>query len=89
MDDSVQSPYYNNIRIQYRDGSQSLERVEEKYTPSGKEPIHTLLEGETLQSLAFKQYGDSGLWYKIADANNIIDPFTEVIQGMQLIIPKT
>jgi nucleoid-associated protein YgaU len=53
------------------------------------EIVHTLLEGETLQSVAFRYYGDSGLWADIADANNIIDPFTEVYRGKQLIIPNS
>lgn len=87
MDDSILSPYSDAVLIEYSDGSKSLERVVESYNTSGNEPIHTLFDGETLQSIAFANYGDSGLWYKIADANNIINPFEELIPGMQLIIP--
>lgn len=89
MSQSVQSPYYNGIVIKYPDGTGSLERLIYNYTPTGKEKVHTILEGETLQSIAFKYLNDSGLWYQIADANNIIDPFTEVVMGKQIIIPNS
>ena len=46
-----------------------------------------LVEGETLQNIAFAAYGDSGKWYLIAEANQIIDPFTEVVPGKLLRIP--
>lgn len=85
---SSQSPYTDSVLIQYSDGNQTLERIPFVYTVDGTEKIHTVLSGETLQSMAHKYLGDSGLWYKISDANNLIDPFTEVVQGKQLIIPN-
>lgn len=51
--------------------------------------LHTLKEGETLQELAAFQYGDSGLWYIIAEANNILNPFKELKPGMILLIPTS
>lgn len=50
--------------------------------------LHTVLPGETLQSIAVKYYGDSGKWYYIAERNQILNPFKEVTDGMLLIIPK-
>lgn len=89
MKESTYSPYSNSVIIRYPDGTSTLERISEPYSPTGKEKIHTMLEGETLQSVAYRYYGDSGLWANIADANNIINPFTEIFQGKQLIIPNS
>lgn len=89
MKDSVHSPYRDAVKIIYDDGSSSLERVEPLYIITGDEPIHTVVDGETLQSIAYQMYGDSGLWYKIADVNNIVDPFNDVVAEMQLVIPKS
>jgi len=43
-------------------------------------------QGDSLWSIAFKEYGDSGLWRPIADANNIYDP-KKLKSGTELIIP--
>lgn len=32
-------------------------------------------------------YGDPGLWWIVAQYNNILDPFTELVEGKILIIP--
>lgn len=86
--ESKLSPYTDAVRIRYDDGSTSLERVETEYIRNGNERIHTVMDGETLQSISYRYYKDSGLWYKIADANNIIDPFTEISVYDQLLIPS-
>lgn len=49
--------------------------------------LHTVKPGETLQEIAAFIYGDSGLWFIIAEANNILNPFKEVKDGMILLIP--
>lgn len=90
MNDSIHSPYRDAVEIIYRDGTgSSLERQEQVYLISGNEPIHTVKQGENIQSIAFQYYSDSGLWYKIADVNDITNPFDDVTQGMQLIIPES
>lgn len=89
MNESTQSPYSNTYIIQYGDGTSTLERVSDTYTKEGGERIHTVMDGETLQSIAFRYLGDSGLWAKIADTNSIIDPFTEIFMGKQIIIPNS
>ncbi len=48
--------------------------------------LHAVRRGETLQSIAAKEYEDSGEWRRIADANGIDDPF-QLQPGLQLIIP--
>lgn len=37
---------------------------------------HIVKEGETLQSIAFRYYGDSGYWTRISSYNRIINPFS-------------
>ena len=50
--------------------------------------IHSVLEGETIQNIAFKYYEDSGMWGVIADANDILNPFEDLHADMELIIPN-
>lgn len=37
--------------------------------------------------LGYVFYGDSGMWWVIAQYNNIFDPMTEMVEGKILIIP--
>ena len=81
-------PYDSATLIQYSDGSDpslDLDTLELPIYDDHK--IHTVLPDQTLQNIAWQYYGDSGLWYVIALANQIFDPFTEVNQGDKLIIP--
>ncbi|HKD97230.1 MAG TPA: LysM peptidoglycan-binding domain-containing protein [Micromonosporaceae bacterium] len=48
---------------------------------------HILIEGDTLQSIAFKTYGDAGLWREIARANEIDDPM-RVRPGQRVLVPS-
>lgn len=73
MANLLASPYDKAKVIEYEDGSYTVEPTSfgEYVTNS----TYTVKEGETLQMIAYTIYGDSGLWYMIADANNIINPF--------------
>lgn len=86
MNSSI-SPYSNAFGLQYDNGDVTLERVPFEYSPSEDDVTHTVKEGETLQGIADDYYKDSGLWYVIADANNILNPLTEVSTYIKLIIP--
>lgn len=83
------SPYNNAHILQYDNGDYSLERNIPKIISSDKDKIHTIMDGETLQSIAFRYYGDSGYWYQIAEANGIINPLSEkeIFIGRRLRIP--
>lgn len=81
-------PYDNSYGLNYNDGDTSLERIPFTYTSSENDIYHTVIEGETIQSIAYRYYRDSGLWYVIADANSIYNPFEELKEGLQLIIPN-
>lgn len=48
---------------------------------------YTVAEGESLWTIAEKQYGDGYKWTEIAKANNISDP-DSIEKGQNLILPK-
>ncbi|GAA0587830.1 LysM peptidoglycan-binding domain-containing protein [Streptomyces crystallinus] len=48
--------------------------------------VHRVVAGDTLQSLAWRQYGDATVWRAIAEANGIDDP-SRVRSGTELILP--
>lgn len=48
---------------------------------------HTVGHGESLQSIATEKYGSPGVWRKIAEVNNIIDP-TRVRPGTEIYLPN-
>lgn len=86
--DSIKSPYNNAYGLSYDNGDVSLERSPYIYTPSEFDVYHTVMDGETIQSIANRYYQDSGLWYIIADSNLIYNPIVEIIPGLQLVIPN-
>jgi nucleoid-associated protein YgaU len=50
------------------------------------EVAHEVRAGDSLASLAFRQYGDAGQWRVIADANGVVDPGL-LIPGTILVFP--
>ena len=51
---------------------------------------HTVVQGETLQSIARSTLGDSRLWYRIAQANGLsVQPDAPLQAGVTLSIPKS
>ena len=48
--------------------------------------VHTVTDGDSLQSVAYQNYGDATRWRKIAEANGIDNPFA-LRRGSQLTIP--
>jgi nucleoid-associated protein YgaU len=49
--------------------------------------VHVMVAGDTLQSLAFRAYGNPELWREIAKANEIDDPM-RVRPGQRLLVPS-
>ena len=49
--------------------------------------VHTMIEGDTLQSVAYAELGKPGYWRAIAELNGIDDP-QRVIAGTTLLIPS-
>ena len=48
---------------------------------------HTVLEGDSLQSVAYREYGDPTLWRALAEANSIDDPM-RLRAGSTLLVPR-
>lgn len=48
--------------------------------------VRQIVEGDTLSAIAGQEYGDPALWRKIAEANNLDDPFA-LATGSSLVIP--
>lgn len=81
------SPYNNAYALRYDEGEYSLE-VTPPLVPSSPDDLqHTVKDGETLQNIAYRYYGDSGKWYLIAEANKILNPFKELESGTLIRIP--
>lgn len=81
------SPYNNAYALKYNDGDYSLEAKPPVVPESSNDIQHTVKDGETLQNIAFRYYGDSGKWYIIAEANKILNPFKELEMGILIRIP--
>lgn len=54
--------------------------------PSGRR-TQQLIEGDNLQTLAYKEYGDPNYWRAIAEVNGIDDPLA-VPPGVHLLLPS-
>ena len=48
--------------------------------------FHTVVAGETIESLAYRYLGSSEAWWQLADANPAVFP-TELAPGASLVIP--
>lgn len=81
------SPYNNAYALKYNDGDYSLEAKPPIVPEFPNDIQHTVKDGETLQNIAFRYYGDSGKWYIIAEANKILNPFKELEMGNLIRIP--
>lgn len=78
------NPFTNSLAYDCGDNDIILERM-----PTSDKTyryIHTVLPGETLQSIAFKYYGISGAWGEIADLNSIYNAL-DLEPGTQILIP--
>lgn len=67
------------ISSQKTENSENIAKAKGKY--------YTVSQGEDLWTISEKVYKDAYSWNKIADANNIKDPFV-IEPGQKLIIPK-
>lgn len=81
------SPYDQAYVLNYGDGDYSLEAVRTSVPSSSDDIQHTVKDGETLQNIAYRYYGDSGKWFLIAEANTILNPFKELESGTLIKIP--
>ncbi len=81
-------PYSKAQVLVYGNGEASLEYIPPRVSISSSDTIHTVKDGESMYSIAYQYYKDSGKWYIIAEANHISNPFREINPGTKLIIPR-
>ena len=81
------SAYSNQRVFRFKEGDVMADRIPFVWVPSQKDKTHVVVEGERLDTLAFKYYGNSTLWYVIADVNEIFNPFETLEPGEELLIP--
>jgi hypothetical protein len=63
-----------------------LEAKEVKRETADYTKSHVVIEGESLGTVAWQEYGDATLWRPIAIANGILDP-TAKLAAMRLVVP--
>lgn len=79
--------YANGKVINISEGRALLKREKITYPfKSDRDQNHVIIAGETLSSIAQKYYGDSKLWFVLADINNIYNPL-DLQRGFILLIP--
>ncbi|MFJ8922330.1 LysM domain-containing protein [Streptomyces sp. LamerLS-316] len=73
----------------------ALSVEEASVDPAGQNPTsgarsarstHTVVAGDSLALLAWREYGDATAWRVIAEANDIDDPMT-LVPGTELVVP--
>lgn len=69
----------------YADLSQSYDPLN-SYSQGSSSGSYTVQAGDTLQSIAQGLYGDSGLWYKIAEINGM-SAYSGLTEGQRLTLP--
>lgn len=53
----------------------------------GAQAVIQLVDGDSLAAIAFREYGDAGMWRVIAEANDIDDPL-RMKPGIRLLVPS-
>jgi nucleoid-associated protein YgaU len=81
------NPYARGYIVDMGDNKQILKRTQLEYNPIvSKDKSHTVRDQEKIWDLAYIYYGNSKLWYIIADANQLFNPF-ELVTNSKLLIP--
>jgi nucleoid-associated protein YgaU len=80
------NPYSIGYISDLGDGNLSLDRDNLKLSKNSLDKYHTIKDGDDLTLLAYQFYGDSKLWWIIADANNLHNPL-DLTEGLYLVIP--
>lgn len=79
--------YADGFVLDYDDGTYTLESEDKTYQGQVGDIIHEVIQGDNVSNLAFKYYANSKLWHKIAKANDLEDPISNLEPGTSLIIP--
>jgi len=75
-----------------KDGYPFFNLLATRIFPNELEPYsyknHTVKEGETLHNIAYQYYKNIKLWWVIAEANHIQNPFDAMTAGLVLKVPN-
>ena len=75
-----------------KDGYPFLNLLVTRHFPEEMEPYsyyeHVVREGETLHNIAYQYYKNIKLWWVIAEANHIDNPFDAMTAGLVLKVPN-
>ena len=88
----IDNAYNGALVLSYIGGDQTINREKTIYNKkSPGDRVHTIMDGDRLDMLAYRYYRDSKKWWIIADANDVgdtlINPFI-LVTGSTLIIPN-
>lgn len=83
---SENNPYAHGVIIVLEPADLVLQADPLVYKKSINDRYYTVEQGDTLGLIAYYAYADSREWRRIADANNIMDPFN-IQPGTSLLIP--
>ncbi len=80
-------PVRATLNVTFKEYKTLTEQFQNKpRNSSDRTKQRVLIEGDTLWSLADREYGDPGLWRHIAKANNIDNP-RKLKEGREIIVP--
>lgn len=80
-------PLRATLAITFREHRKLQDQINElRWQSADHTKVHVVQRGETLSSIAQKQYRDPSAWHTIADANQITNP-RQLTPGMTLNIP--
>jgi nucleoid-associated protein YgaU len=80
------NPYHIGTLVILSDGEIALDRAVPNIPGTVYDKLYVIKDNDELSQLAFSFYGDSKLWWILADRNNIMNPF-ELTVGTALIVP--
>jgi len=80
-------PVRARLSITLKEFKRGLNERERNKESSDRTKFYVTKQGDSLWSIAYREYGDPALWRHIADKNRIYDP-RSLEAGMELIIPS-
>ena len=80
-------PFDDSYILQYDEGDYSLQRVTNVWTTSQTSIEYQVKDGDTLQNICHRFYGDSGYWMRLADFNSLDWPL-DLPAGLIIHIPR-
>ena len=84
----AESLYDRGYLIDFGSGELVIYRTPITYSISVNDIYHAINDGETLLSISRKYYGNSSLWFMIADVNDNIEDIFDLPIGDTIIIPN-